>query len=55
MDSNLELPAWMGKTKGGKRTSAYTAPAAKKKDGKRVTRSRKEQMARQEKGMAGDR
>ena len=55
MNSNNELPAWMGMTKGGKRTSAYTAKAApKKKSRKRVVRSKKEQMARQEEGKRGD-
>lgn len=49
MNSNNALPAWMSMTKGGKRTSAYSAPAAKKK-AKKKTRPRKEQMARQEEG-----
>ena len=52
MNSNNELPAWMEMTKGGKRTSAYSAPAAKKKKKPTSKRrpTRKEQMARQEEG-----
>jgi hypothetical protein len=37
MDSNLDLPQWMKDTKGGKRTSAYSAPAAKKRKTKKTS------------------
>jgi len=53
MNSNNELPAWMEMTKGGKRTSAYSAPAAKKKV-KKKTRPRKEQIERQTQGKPGN-